>query len=377
MAGTRSGAMKIPGGGASAPRKRKKSVLSSPRSRRGERRLDGKTVLVTGGAGFIGSNFVHFLLDRTADIRIINLDKLTYAGNLDNLSDIACDIRHDFVRGDIRDPKLVRGIFENVQGVFHFAAETHVDRSIVDAGEFIQTDVFGTFVLLEALRASPKVEFFIQVSTDEIYGSRDRGFFKESDPINPSSPYAASKAGADRLASAYHVTHRLPVIIVRPSNNYGPFQYPEKFIPLFVTNALEGKGLPLYGKGTNVRDWLYVEDNCRAIELVARRGVVGEAYNIGANDERRNIDVARRIVKLLGKDAGLIKPVADRLGHDRRYALDCRKIRTLGWKPAVPFEAGLARTVKWYVENEEWWRKIKDRSEDFKAFYETYYAERK
>ena len=361
----------------SAEKKINERASPSSRGRRDQRRLEGKSLLVTGGAGFIGSNFVHFLLRRYSDIKVVNLDKLTYACNLDNLSDIGCDIRHDFLRGDIRDRKLVRGIFENVRGVFHFAAETHVDRSIVDAGEFIQTDVFGTFILLEALRASPHVEFFVHVSTDEVYGSRGRGFFSESDPINPSSPYAASKAGADRLVHAYHVTYGLPVITVRPSNNYGPYQYPEKFIPLFVTNALEGKSLPLYGKGTNVRDWLYVEDNCRAIDLVARKGVIGGVYNIGANDERRNIDVARRIVKLLGKDPGLIQPVADRLGHDRRYALDCRKILALGWSPEVPFEDGLARTVRWYVENEEWWRKIKDRSADFKAFYETYYAERK
>jgi len=325
-----------------------------------ERRLDGKTFLVTGGAGFIGSNFIHFMLERYPAARIINLDKLTYAGNMDNLRDIGCDPRHEFIRGDIRDRELVRGIYGHVQGVFHFAAETHVDRSILDAGEFVLTDVYGTFVLLEALRTAPRVEFFIHVSTDEVYGSRDEGFFKETDPLNPSSPYAASKAGADRLAYAYFVTYGLPVIIVRPSNNYGPYQHPEKFIPLFTTNALEGKKLPLYGKGTNVRDWLYVEDNCRAIELAARRGAAGEAYNIGANDERRNIDIARRIVKLLGKNRDLIRPVPDRLGHDRRYALNCRKMRALGWKSEVSFEEGLERTVMWYVENEAWWRKIKE-----------------
>jgi dTDP-glucose 4,6-dehydratase len=342
-----------------------------------ERTFDGKTVLVTGGAGFIGSNFVHFLLDRYPKIHLLNLDKLTYAGNLDNLADIASDPRHEFVHGDIRDQKLVAVIFDRVQGVFHFAAETHVDRSIVDAGEFVLTDVFGTWVLLEALRRSPRIEFFVHVSTDEVYGSRDEGFFKEKDALNPSSPYAASKAGADRLAHAYAVTYGAPVLIVRPSNNYGPFQHPEKFIPLFVTNAMEGKSLPLYGRGRNVRDWLFVEDNCRAIELVARRGVRGEAYNIGANDERRNIDVARRIVKLLGKSPGLIKSVPDRLGHDRRYALNCRKLRSLGWTPEVGFEDGLERTVAWYVEHESWWRKIKDKSADFRSFYESYYKDRK
>jgi len=341
-----------------------------------ERRFEGKTILVTGGAGFIGSNFVRYLLDRYPDIRVVNLDKLTYAGNLDNLADLGCDERHEFIRGDIRDKDLVAGIFSHVQGVFHFAAETHVDRSILDAGEFVQTDVFGTFVLLEALRRSPHVAFFVHVSTDEVYGSRDEGFFKETDALQPSSPYAASKAGADRLGYAYFVTYGAPVVIVRPSNNYGPYQYPEKFIPLFVTHALEDKPLPLYGKGTNVRDWLFVEDNCRAVDLVARRGAAGEAYNIGANDERRNIDVARRIVKRLGKSRELIQFVPDRLGHDRRYALDCRKLRTLGWRPEVSFEDGLERTVTWYVDNEAWWRKIKERSADFKSFYAAYYDKR-
>ena len=342
-----------------------------------ERRFDSKTLLVTGGAGFIGSNFVHSMLKLYPNVRIVNLDKLTYAGNLDNLADIGCDPRYEFIRGDIRDKDLVRGIFERVQGVFHFAAETHVDRSIVDAGEFVLTDVFGTFVLLEALRRSPKVEFFVHVSTDEVYGSRDKGFFKETDPLNPSSPYAASKAGADRLAHAYHVTYGVPVVIVRPSNNYGPYQYPEKFIPLFVTNAMEDRPLPLYGKGANVRDWLHVKDNCRAIELVARRGALGEAYNIGANDERRNIDVARRIVKLLGKSRDLIKFVPDRAGHDRRYAVNCRKLRALGWKTEIAFEEGLEKTVSWYVENESWWRKIKEQSAEFKSFYDEYYKDRK
>jgi len=342
-----------------------------------ERILDGTTVLVTGGAGFIGSNFVRFLLGNYPELRVVNLDKLTYAGNLDNLADLACDIRHEFIHGDIRDRELVGPILERVQGVFHFAAETHVDRSIVDAGEFILTDVFGTFVLLEALRRAPNVRFFVHVSTDEVYGSREEGYFKEIDALSPSSPYAASKVGADRLAHAYRVTYGVPVMIVRPSNNYGPFQFPEKFIPLFVTNALEDKTLPLYGKGRNVRDWLHVEDNCRAIDFVARRGALGEAYNIGANDEHRNIEVARRIVKELGKPRDLIKFVPDRLGHDTRYAVDIRKIRGLGWAPKVGFEDGLARTVRWYVENEAWWRKIKERSAEYKAFSEAYYKNRK
>jgi dTDP-glucose 4,6-dehydratase len=332
---------------------------------------------VTGGAGFIGSNFIHLLLKNHPTVKTVNLDKFTYAGNPDNLRDIGCDSRYEFIQGDIRDKDLVRGIFERVQGAFHFAAETHVGRSILDAGEFVLTDVFGTFVLLEALRRSPHVEFFVHLSTDEVYGSRDKGFFKETDSLTPSSPYAASKAGADRLAHAFFVTYGLPVIIVRPSNNYGLYQYPEKFIPLFITNAMEGKQLPLYGKGTNVRDWLYVEDNCRAIDLVARRGTIGDAYNIGANDEWMNVDVARQIVKLLGKKRDLIKLVPDRLGHDRRYALNCRKLRALGWKPRVAFEEGLEKTVTWYVENEGWWRKIKEKSAEYQAFYDTYYKDRK
>ena len=346
-------------------------------ARTDERQIDGKTLLVTGGAGFIGSNFIHFLLRRYPGIRLINFDKLTYAGNLDNLKDVEDDARYEFVRGDIRDRELVRGLYERVQGVIHFAAETHVDRSILDAGEFVLTDVYGTFVLLESLKSAPRIEFFLHVSTDEVYGSRSEGFFIEDDPLNPSSPYAASKAGADRLAYAYHVTHGFPVVIARPSNNFGPFQYPEKFIPLFVTNALEDKPLPLYGRGENVRDWLYVEDCCRAVDLLVRRGRIGEAYNVGAGNEVRNIGVAERICDLLGKPRSLITPVADRLGHDRRYALDCAKIRVLGWKPEAEFEAALAATVRWYRENEGWWRKIKDRSRDFQSFYGIYYKERK
>jgi dTDP-glucose 4,6-dehydratase len=340
------------------------------------RSLDEKTVLVTGGAGFIGSNFIRYLLARYPRTRIVNLDKLTYAGNLDNLRDVEQDPRYEFLRGDIRDKGLVGRIFPRVQGVVHFAAETHVDRSIVDAGEFVLTDVFGSFILLEALRNSPHVEFFIHISTDEVYGSRDAGYFKEEDTLSPSSPYAASKAGADRLAYAYWVTYGLPVIIARPSNNFGPYQYPEKFIPLFVTNALEDKPLPLYGRGTNVRDWLYVEDNCRAVDFVIRKGETGQAYNIGANNEIRNIDVAERILSLLGKPRDLIKFVPDRLGHDKRYALACGKIRSLGWNPERDFEQALAETVSWYAANDAWWRRIKERSLDFRSFYESYYRDK-
>jgi len=341
------------------------------------RQIEGKTILVTGGAGFIGSNFIHFLLKRYPGVRIVNLDKLTYAGNLDNLRDVEADPRYEFIKGDIRDKDLVREAMARVQGVVHFAAETHVDRSILDAGEFVLTDVYGSFILLEALRNAPHVEFFLHLSTDEVYGSRDEGFFSEEDPLNPSSPYSASKAGADRLAYAYTVTYGLPVIILRPSNNFGPYQYPEKFIPLFVTNALEGKALPLYGKGTNVRDWLYVEDHCRAVDLIIRLGKIGEAYNVGANNEVQNIEIAERIVSFLGKPRDLIKFVPDRLGHDRRYALNNAKIHALGWQPETKFEEALEATVRWYVDNEAWWRRIKERSREFKAFYETYYKDRK
>ncbi len=342
-----------------------------------ERQIDGKALLVTGGAGFIGSNFIHFILKKYPQTKIINLDKLTYAGNLDNLKDVEADPRYEFVHGDIRDRDLVRSLFQKVRGVVHFAAETHVDRSILDAGEFVLTDVHGTFVLLEAQRVSPEVEFFVHISTDEVYGSRDEGFSSETDALNPSSPYAASKAGADRLAYAYTVTYGLPVIIARPSNNFGPYQYPEKFIPLFVTHALEDKPLPLYGQGTNVRDWLYVDDNCRAIDVLMRKGKTGEAYNIGAGNEVPNIRIAEQICDLLGKPRKLITFVPDRPGHDRRYALDCQKIQALGWKPEAEFERALEATVRWYKDNEEWWRKIKERSPHFRAFYDEYYRSRK
>ncbi len=343
-----------------------------------ERKIENSTLLVTGGAGFIGSNFIHYWLKHYPRSGIINLDKLTYAGNLDNLKDIENDPRYEFIHGDIRDGDLVRETLKRVQGVVHFAAETHVDRSIMDAGEFVLTDVYGTFVLLNALREiGSDVEFFLHISTDEVYGSRDEGFFKEDDPLSPSSPYAASKAGADRLAYSYWVTYRLPIIILRPSNNFGPYQYPEKFIPLFVTNALEGRTLPLYGKGTNVRDWLYVEDNCQAIDSVMRRGKLGEAYNIGANNEVQNITIAQKIVELLSKPKSLIKFVPDRLGHDMRYALDCQKVHALGWKPETDFDKALAYTINWYKENSSWWHDIKEKSKDFKDFYAKYYRERK
>jgi dTDP-glucose 4,6-dehydratase len=344
---------------------------------RPERRLEGRTFLVTGGAGFIGSNLIRWLLTRYPELRIVNLDKLTYAGNLENLRDVEANPRYEFIQGDIRDRDLVRTILPRVWGVVHLAAETHVDRSILDAGEFVLTDVYGSFVLFEALRQAGQVEIFLHVSTDEVYGSRPEGFFSEEDRLEPSSPYSASKAGADRLARAYCVTYGSPIVILRPSNNYGPFQYPEKFIPLFATHALEGLTLPLYGDGRQVRDWLHVEDHCRAIDAVLRRGLPGEVFNVAANNEVPNIEVARRIVALLGRPENLIKTVPDRPGHDRRYALDCRRIRGLGWRPEIPFEDGLAATVRWYEAHPAWWKAIKEKSREFKSFYDTYYKDRR
>jgi dTDP-glucose 4,6-dehydratase len=327
-----------------------------------ERTLDGKTILVTGGAGFIGSHFIRMTLRRHKQAKVINLDKLTYAGNLDNLRDVQDDPRYEFVLGDIRDKSLVRKLFARIQGVVHFAAETHVDRSIYDAGEFVLTNVHGTYILLDALRAFPAVEFFIHVSTDEVYGSRTGRAARETDPLAPSSPYAASKAGGDHLARAYHVTYGLPAIVLRPSNTYGPSQFPEKLIPLMLTSALEGKALPVFGDGLNVRDWLYVDDHCLAVEAAILRGRSGGAYNVGGGCELTNIDVARRILDGLDAPHDLIQLVPDRPGHDRRYAMDSGLIRALGWEPATPFADGIKRTVRWYAANRSWWRNVRTRS---------------
>ena len=274
-------------------------------------------LLITGGAGFIGSNFVRHFLRKHPNDTLINLDKLTYAGNLENLRDVEKESRYKFVHGDIADAKLVREIVRDVDAVVNFAAETHVDRSIMEAGDFLRTDVFGTFTLLEAVKELG-IPRYVQVSTDEVYGSIERGAFKEEDPLNPSNPYSASKAGGDLLVRAYWKTHKLPVLITRASNNFGPYQYPEKVIPLFITNALEGRPLPLYGDGRNVRDWLYVVDHCEAIDLVLRKGQEGEVYNIGGGTEVENIVLTKKILGLLGKPESLIQPVKDRPGHDRR-----------------------------------------------------------
>ncbi|MCD6451691.1 MAG: dTDP-glucose 4,6-dehydratase, partial [Acidobacteria bacterium] len=278
-----------------------------------------RKILITGGAGFIGSNFIHYLLSRYKDIEVVNLDKLTYAGNLDNLKDVADDPRYRFVKGDICDRKIVSEVISGCELVVHFAAETHVDRSILEAGSFITTDVYGTYVLLEEAKKAG-VKRFIHISTDEVYGSVEEGFSREDDPLKPSNPYSASKAGADRLAYSFFVTYHLPVIIVRASNNFGPYQYPEKIIPLFITNAIDDLILPLYGDGKNIRDWLYVEDHCRAIDLLIEKGKEGEVYNVGGGNLLPNIELTRRILAILGKPETLIRYVADRPGHDRRYA---------------------------------------------------------
>jgi dTDP-glucose 4,6-dehydratase len=316
-------------------------------------------LLVTGGAGFIGSNFIRHMLQNHPDMHIINLDKLTYAGNLDNLRDVEKNPRYRFVRGDICDAARVEAVMQGIDCIVNFAAESHVDRSIGNPDDFIRTDVFGTFVLLEAGRKRG-IQRFVQISTDEVYGSIEDGRFRETDALMPSSPYAASKAGADRLVYSYWVTYGIPAVIPRSSNNFGPFQYPEKLIPLFVTNAIENQSLPIYGDGRNVRDWLYVADNCEAIDLILHKGKDGEAYNVGGGNERTNLEITERILLELDKPKSLMAFVKDRAGHDRRYALDTSKIQSLGWTPRHSFEQAMQETVAWYRQNRWWWEKIKN-----------------
>ena len=333
-------------------------------------------VLVTGGAGFIGSNFVRYALKTHPDWRVTTLDKLTYAGRRENLHDVMDDPRHTFVHGDIIDAPVSGPLVERSEIVVHFAAETHVDRSIMSAGDFIRTDVEGTFVLLEAARRAKQLRRFIQISTDEVYGSVPAGASVETDELRPRNPYAASKAGADRLAYSYWATYDQPVIITRASNNYGPYQFPEKVIPLFVTNAIDNIPVPLYGDGKNVRDWLHVDDHCRGIDLVIERGVNGEVYNIGGGNDIPNIELTHRILEGLAKPLSLIKPVEDRKGHDRRYCLDTTKLQGLGWAPQVPFADGLNETISWYRDNDWWWRPIKEQDPAFKAYYAAQYEQR-
>jgi dTDP-glucose 4,6-dehydratase len=333
-------------------------------------------VLVTGGAGFIGSNFVRHALATHRDWRITTLDKLTYAGRIESLRDVMDDPRHTFVRGDICDQVVAAPLVERADIVVHFAAETHVDRSISAAGDFIRTDVIGTFTLLEAARKAPHLRRFVQISTDEVYGSVAEGSSRETDELRPRNPYSASKAAADRLAYSYFATYGVPVIVTRASNNYGPYQFPEKVIPLFVTNAIDGRPLPLYGDGGNVRDWLHVDDHCRALHLLIEKGANGETYNVGGGNEVRNVDLTNSILDGLGKPRSLVQPVKDRPGHDRRYSLDTAKTRALGWTPTVPFAEGLRATIDWYTANEWWWRPIKEEDATFKAYYESQYGGR-
>ncbi|MDF1555814.1 MAG: dTDP-glucose 4,6-dehydratase [Deferrisomatales bacterium] len=357
-----------------------------------------KTILLTGGCGFIGSNFVRMALARFPDCRVVNLDKLTYAGNPTNLAGLEAEPRYRFVHGDICDQALVDGLFseEGFDAVVHFAAESHVDRSIEGPGEFIRTNITGTFTLLEATRRawlaatkdqSPIANHrFVHVSTDEVYGSLgDTGHFTEETPYDPRSPYSASKASSDHLARAYQHTYGLPVLVTNCSNNYGPYQFPEKLIPLIINNAYTGKELPVYGDGKNVRDWLFVEDHCEALLTVLEKGTPGETYNIGGNNERQNIEIVHTVCDLLDQRCGtlpggqdrrsLIIFVKDRPGHDRRYAIDAAKIRDeLGWKPTVTFEEGIRRTIDWYLANEEWMASVVDGS--YREYYNRMYTQR-
>ncbi|GIP08703.1 MAG: dTDP-glucose 4,6-dehydratase [Paenibacillus macerans] len=329
------------------------------------------SVLVTGGAGFIGSNFVHYMLKEHPDYTVINLDSLTYAGNLENLKDVKGNVKYSFIKGDICDQALINSIFEkyNPLYVVNFAAESHVDRSILNPQVFLQTNIAGTQVLLDACKRHWKIDGgylpeakFVQVSTDEVYGSLGQtGYFTERTPLSPNSPYSASKASADMFVRAYHETYGLNVNITRCSNNYGPYQFPEKLIPLMISNALEDKELPVYGDGMNVRDWLYVEDHCKAIDVVIHKGKSGEVYNVGGHNEKANIEIVKIILEELGKPESLIKYVDDRLGHDRRYAIDPQKIKDeLGWEPTIMFDEGIRLTIHWYLNNKEWLEHIKN-----------------
>jgi len=329
-------------------------------------------ILVTGGCGFIGSNFIGYILKKYPDYEVVNLDALTYAGNLENLRDIKKDKRYRFVHGRIDDIDLVMDAFSGIDYAVSFAAETHVDRSIHDAQPFLLTNVLGTHVLLEAVRTA-SIKKFIHISTDEVYGALGiEGKFTEGTPLMPNSPYAASKASGDLLVRAYHETYDLPVVIVRPSNNYGYYQFPEKFIPLMITNLLLDRPIPVYGKGENVRDWLFVEDSCAAIDSIMHNGRIGEVYNAGGDCEVKNIELARKILEITGKSEDYIKFVKDRPGHDYRYALDNSKIEhELKWRPSVKIDEGLEKTVRWYKDNEWWWRPLKERlSAESKGFWE-------
>lgn len=314
-------------------------------------------LLVTGGAGFIGSNFIRMMLEKYPGIEITNLDKLTYAGNPENLKDIS-DPGYNFVKGDICDPEIVMQAMQGADAVVHFAAESHVDRSIADSSVFVITNVVGTNNLLKCAMDSD-IKQFIHVSTDEVYGSILEGSFTETDNLNPSSPYSSSKAGSDLLAMSYYNTYGLPVTITRCTNNFGPYQYPEKLIPLFITNLMDGKQVPVYGTGLNIRDWIYVEDHCSGIDFVMQHGKAGDIYNIGGGNELTNLEITHRILKVLGKDETMIRYVEDRKGHDFRYSLDCSKLKKIGWKPQYDFNTALDATIQWYIDNRWWWEPLK------------------
>ena len=334
-----------------------------------------QNILVTGGAGFIGSNFVRYLLANHPHYNVIVYDKLTYAGRIENLLDVDDEPHFHFVHGDICDAAEVERAIRKYQvdAIVNFAAESHVDRSILNADAFVKTDVYGTYVLLEAAKRF-KLERYHQVSTDEVYGDVPVGFSRETDPFAPNSPYSASKASAELLVRSYFATYQLPVVITRGSNTFGPYQYPEKLLSLFITNALDDQSLPVYGDGMQVRDWLYVLDHCNGIDLVLHQGNSGEAYNIGGENEQHNIDVIRLMLRILGKPESLMRRVTDRPGHDKRYALDTTKLRALGWAPRRDFESALRETVDWYIKNEWWWRKIK--SGEYLEYYKAQYGER-
>jgi dTDP-glucose 4,6-dehydratase len=336
-------------------------------------------ILITGGCGFIGSNFIRYFLKSYPDYSLINVDKLTYAGNLENLSDLSHSPRYHFIRGDIADaPRMEELISKGVDAIVNFAAESHVDRSIEDPSAFMRTNVFGTFVLLEAVRkVFPKQRIqFLHISTDEVYGALgETGAFNEETPLAPNSPYSASKTAADMMVRAYHHTYGIPTLITRCSNNYGPYQFPEKLVPLMISNALEDKELPIYGDGMQVRDWIFVEDHCRALDVVLHKGKAGTVYNIGGRSEKPNLTVAKTILDHLGKPHSLIRFVADRPGHDRRYAIDFSKIeRELGWKPSVSFDEGIRLTIEWYETHREWWKKIK--TGEYLDYYHRMYQDR-
>jgi len=321
--------------------------------------LEYMNLLITGGAGFIGSNFIRYILNQYPDYKIINLDKLTYAGNLENLRDIENNPHYTFVKGDICNENIVdKLVSRQPDAIINFAAESHVDRSIIDPQSFIKTDILGAQTLLEAAKKY-QIERFVQISTDEVYGSIKEGFFTEESSLRPNSPYSASKTAADLMVRAYQQTFGLPVLITRSSNNFGNFQYPEKLIPLFVTNLLEDKKVPVYGDGQQIRDWLYVIDNCEGIDFVLHHGQIGEIYNIGSNNERTNLEITKIIIDQLGKDESCIEYVKDRPGHDQRYALDSTKLRNLGWQSRYEFEEAMAKTVQWYQDNPQWWQPLK------------------